>query len=91
METQPGTKEYSQKLLEQAKTLGVTGSGVDALSGVINSETLVGGQQPITVPETPISTSAEGLSAYSTSVGEQEKERAKLQAEQDAKYLEFSQ
>ena len=80
--------QESKNILEQAKSLGVTGSGVDALSGVINSETLAGGEKAVTVPDTPTSTAGAGLSAFASSVGEQEKERAKLQAEEDAKVAE---
>jgi len=80
--------QESKNILEQAKTLGVTGSGVDALSGVINSETLAGGDKPVVVPEIPTSTTAEGLSGFTSSIGEQGKEQAKIQAEQDAKVAE---
>lgn len=81
--------QESQNILEKAKSLGVRGSGVDALSQVvapITSETLGSNETPIVLPETKISTTAAGVSGRTTALLEAQKEEQaqidKLQAQQ---------
>jgi len=62
--------------------------GVGFTNEPITSDVLSANETPLNIPETTPSTSAAGLSAFASSVGEQEKERAKLQAEQEAKVAE---
>lgn len=91
----PTELDKSRELLNRAQSLGITGSGVNALSAVvapttITSETLGGNITPVKIPETPVSTTAEGITGASTVYVEQGKERAKLQAEQDLRTQELT-
>src|SRR3990167_9745330 len=87
-ETGLGSIDETNRLLQEAsKQTGIVAPTFSP-SGAITSETLSGGATPYNIPPAPTSTVADGLSAYASSVGEQEKERAKLQAEQDAKTAE---
>src|SRR3990167_7276180 len=93
MEPQLGTKEYSQKLLEQAKGLGVSGTGVDALSGAITSDTLSGNESPITLPNITPSTISGRIDGQSTSLLEFDalEQKAAQKVEEDRVKLQESQ
>lgn len=87
--------ERTNKLIDTFKKQGSLSTGAigDVFATTptnqpITSETLGSNETPLNLPEVTPSTSAAGLSAFASSVGEQEKERAKLQAEQDAKVAE---
>src|SRR3990167_9238652 len=87
-ETGLGSIDETNRLLQEASKQTGIAAPTFSPTEAITSETLAGGESPVTIPETPTSTGAAGLSAYASSVGEQEKERAKIQAEQDAKAAE---
>src|SRR3990167_3546693 len=87
-ETGLGSIDETNRLLQEASKQTGIAAPTFSPTEAITSETLVGGESPVTIPETPTSTSAAGLSAFASSVGEQEKERAKIQAEQDARVAE---
>ena len=89
MEPQLGTTEYSQKLLEQAKGLGVTGSGVDALSGAITSETLSGNETPIQIPEPTSSTTSGRISGKSQAILTEDELQQKAEQEKADKQAEL--
>src|SRR3990167_9216617 len=83
-----GSVEETNRLLQEASKQTGISAPTFSPTGAITTETLSGNATPYNIPPTPTSSSAAGLSAYASSVGEQEKERAKLQAEQDAKAAE---
>src|SRR3990167_3930921 len=83
-----GSVEETNRLLQEASKQTGISAPTFSPTGAITSETLSGNATPYNIPPTTTSTVADGLSAYASSVGEQEKERAKLQAEQDAKTAE---
>lgn len=83
-----GSVEETNRLLQEASKQTGLAAPTFSPTGAITTDTLAGGEKPLTVPEIPTSTVAAGLSAFATSVGEQEKERAKIQAEQETKALE---
>lgn len=88
--------DTSKELLNRARSLGVTGSGVNALSAVvtpaaITSETLGSTEQPININDPKPSTTAAGISGRSTALLELdalEKEQEAKIAEQQAKLQE---
>src|SRR3990167_5481622 len=83
--------QESKNILEQAKSLGVTGSGVDALSGAITSETLSGNESPITLPTPTPSTISGRIDGQSTSLLEfdaLEQKAAQETADREAKLQE---
>ena len=79
--------ETSWELLEKAKSLGVTGAGVEALSA-ITSQSLSGNATPLNIPPTPISTTAVELSGMASAVKDAEKARQQFQHEQEVKAQE---
>lgn len=79
--------ETSWELLEKAKSLGVTGAGVEALSA-ITSQSLSGNATPLNIPPTPISTTAVELSGMASAVKDAEKARQQFQQEQEVKAQE---
>src|SRR3990167_3894585 len=83
-----GSVEETNRLLAEASKQTGISAPTFSPTGAITSETLSGSATPYNIPPVPTSTVADGLSAYASSVGEQEKERAKIQAEQDAKVAE---
>src|SRR3990167_184606 len=87
-ETGLGSIDETNRLLQEASKQTGISAPTFSPTGAITSETLSGNATPYNIPPTTTSTVADGLSAYASSVGEQEKERAKIQAEQDTKATE---
>ena len=81
--------QESKNILEKAKSLGVTGSGVDALSGVITSETLGGSETPIQVPDITPSTTAGRISGKTDALLEFDALEQKAAQERADKQAEF--
>ena len=60
-------------------------------SSAITSSTLGGNQSPVSLPDTPTPTIATELSGYATALGDQQKERDQLLADQEAQAKESQQ
>src|SRR3990167_3480477 len=75
--------QESKNILERAESLGVIGSGVDALSGAITSKTLSGNETPINIITPPPSTLAAGITGQTPAL--MDSLTNQLKADQEAK------